>query len=108
MCFRSEKSSYETVPSSASYPLKPNRVWLRRFVILNVSLILLPTLILTGSIVWTRMEVAIENVQSSGDPITYQHFFWVSVEPIPFMAYMAVPNALLGLYLIGSRTLRGR
>lgn len=57
---------------------------------------------------WAWMELAIEVARNDGDPVTYQHFYSVSVSPASWAlgAYVLIPNAVLGALYAKSMLLR--
>ena len=64
---------------------------------LNVLLFVIPASIIFCSFAWDRIEIAIEAANNDGDPVTYQHYYWVSnpSPPWPLIAYFSIPNAIL-------------
>lgn len=93
---------------SASVPSLPSPRWLRRFVVLNALLVAVPALAVFCLMAWARIELAIEAARNNGGPVTYQHFYWISVSPAswPLAVYFLIPNAILGAFYMRYRLLR--
>ena len=69
--------------------------WLRRLIILNSTLLIIPFVCLVVAYVLIRFSTAWESVTQTGDPVVYQHFFWINVDPWFATAYFLVPNGIL-------------
>lgn len=89
-------ASPETVQSLATR--QPPR-WLRRAIILNALLLTIPLIGLTVFYAFICLSAACESATQTGDPVVYQHFFWITIDPWFASAYFTVPNGILaGLF----------
>lgn len=85
-------SSPTTAQSTSKMQAPP---WLRRTVILNAMLVVLPLACLVVVYAFIRLSAARESATPTGDPVVYQHFFWINVDPWFAAAYFLVPNGIL-------------
>jgi hypothetical protein len=96
---RSEMNPYSPslIPDGSS-PSSPG--WLRRFVILNGFLLAVPGVVLLALyfVVWLANQREIDPI--TGDPVTYEHFVWIDVEPWGAIAYFLVPNLILAFIFV--------
>ena len=74
--------------------MKPS-TWLRRLIILNGTLLIIPLTCLMVAYAFIRLSTAWESATQPGAPIVYQHFFWINVDPWFALAYFLVPNGIL-------------
>ena len=74
--------------------IKPSP-WLRRLIILNGTLLIIPLICLVVAYAFIRLSTAWESARQLGDPIVYQHFCWINVDPWFAIAYFLVPNGIL-------------
>ena len=76
-------------------------MWLRWFTILNVCLLAVPGIVLLVLFFVYALSNHWEADPdpASGDPVTYQHFVWIDVEPLTAARYFVVPNAILAVAL---------
>ncbi len=42
-----------------------------------------------------------ETASTTGDPVTYQHFVWVDIQPWQTAAYFLIPNGILAAAFAG-------
>jgi hypothetical protein len=103
---------FQIVPIAVTNPYIPPRTaeslsttqsptWLGRSIILNVTLLSIPLVALVGAYAYIRLSTAWESATQTGDPVVYQHFFWINVDPWFAIAYFLVPNGILaGLFAI--------
>jgi hypothetical protein len=73
--------------------------WLRRFTILNLSLLAVPGIVLLVLYIVNASSNYWETDTASGDPVTYQHFVGIDVAPMAAALYFVVPNAILAVAL---------
>jgi hypothetical protein len=69
--------------------------WLLRAIVLNGILL---TILLVGiAVVYVavRLSIVWEYETQAGDPVVYQHFFWIKVDPWFATAYFMLPNGIL-------------
>lgn len=84
----------------------PTRSAGKAFWILNSVLVTIPAVIFVGFYVWLTFERWEAVRENNGDPVTYQHFFWIAPSGYAsIVAYFLVPN---GLLLVYSRKWGGR
>ena len=66
------------------------------YFILNVILVMIPVVVAIGFYVWLQFEVLQATQNNHGDPVTYQHFFWIAPSGYALLAiYFLLPNGLL-------------
>lgn len=63
--------------------------------ILNATLIAIPLGLGVAAYVWSPLSIAWEAARSTGDPVAFQHFYWIDPSPWFVMAYFLIPNAIL-------------
>jgi len=85
-------SSPTTVESLSTIQPPP---WLRRLIVLNVTLLIIPFVCLVVAYSFIRLSAAWESATQTGDPVVYQHFFWINVDRWFATAYFLVPNGIL-------------
>ena len=70
------------------------------YIALNVLLLSLPLLLAGGVFSMIILEQWRAERANGGDPVTYQHFFWIAPSATwTIVLYFLVPNTLLMLYL---------
>ena len=70
----------------------------KAYLLLNLVLVMIPIVFATGIYAWLVVEAWQATRDNHGDPVTYQHFFWV--DPSGYLLitfYFLVPNWLLFL-----------
>jgi hypothetical protein len=84
-----------TPPTHRSDNLLTGRHWLRRFLMLNSALILVPGLLLLAVYLSIEWSIRSQMKTSAGGPVLYEHSLWFDIEPLMAVAYLAVPNTIL-------------
>lgn len=69
--------------------------WLRGVLILNGALVAIPAILAFFAYLYIKIELAIEAARNNGDPVIYQHFFWVEGPIWPIIVYFLIPNGIL-------------
>lgn len=95
---RPETNPYSPT-STPNLAAAPSPRWLRRFTILNVSLLAVPGIVLLVLYIVNASANRWETDSASGDPVMYQHFVWIDVAPMAAALYFVVPNAMLAVAL---------
>jgi hypothetical protein len=85
-------SSPTTVESPSTIQPPP---WFRRLIVLNVTLLIIPFVCLVAAYSFIRLSAVWESATQTGDPVVYQHFFWMNVDRWFATAYFMVPNGIL-------------
>ena len=82
----------ETAESTA----KPHRWWLW-FLCLNLFLIAVPAILVGIGFALAWFVRFRESIQSGGDPVTYQHHYWMttSMSYGSLLSYLMIPNVIL-------------
>ena len=86
--------------------LRRSAAW-KAFLLLNVVLVMIPVVVALGFYVWFQIEAWRATQDNHGDPVTYQHFFWIAPSGYALIAlYFLLPNGLLFLLRRPSRSAR--
>lgn len=72
-------------------------VW-KAYLLLNLVLVMIPIVAATGIYAWIILEAWQATRDNHGDPVTYQHFFWIAPSGyLLIVFYFLVPNWILFL-----------
>ena len=69
--------------------------WLHRIIVLNLTLLFIPFVCLVAVYTFIRLSSSWDSATQTGDPVVYQHFFWIDVDRWFATAYFLVPNGIL-------------
>lgn len=85
--------SSPTTPESPRSTQSP--AWLHRIIVLNLTLLFIPFACLVAVYTFIRLSSTWGSATQTGDPVVYQHFFWIDVDRWFATAYFLVPNGIL-------------
>jgi hypothetical protein len=77
--------------------------WIRRFLILNAVLIVVPTLTLLAIYLWIELSIKSQTKPATNGPVLYEHSVSVDVDPWVPVACFAIPNMILAMAFAFSR-----
>ncbi len=67
----------------------------RSALLLNATLIAIPIAIGSTAYLWAYMSAMWETAMTTSDPVAFQHFYSVDINPWFAIAYFLVPNGML-------------
>ena len=89
-----------TPPTFRSGNISTGRHWLRRFLILNAALVLIPGLLLLAVYLSIEWSIRSQTKTSTGGPVLYEQSIWFEIEPVMAAAYFAIPNAMFFAFIM--------
>ncbi len=89
-----------TPPTFRSGNISTGRHWLRRFLILNAALILVPGLLLLAVYLSIEWSIRYQIQPSTEGPVLYEQSIRFYVEPVMAAAYFAIPNAMFFAFIM--------
>lgn len=89
-----------TPPTFRKGNISTGRFWLRRFLILNAALILVPGLLLLAVYLSIEWSIRSQTKTSTEGPVLYEQSIWFEIEPVMAAAYFAIPNAILFTFIL--------